>query len=107
MNHSSSTPGHIEVHRLSPKKIVQKVLHPNRYKDSGSKRRASDAGNDSTTAKRLRAGSEKEVIVIDEEEDIEMNAPVSGNNHESAPRIENIDFSKILKGIRVSTGTLG
>ncbi|PSR71151.1 hypothetical protein PHLCEN_2v12997 [Hermanssonia centrifuga] len=110
VNHSSSTPGHIEVHRLSPKKIVQKVLHPNRYKDSGSKRRASDAGNDSMTAKRLRAGSEKEVIVIDDDDDdddIQMNAPVSGNNHESAPRIEDIDFSKVLKGIRVSPGTLG
>ncbi|KAI0703582.1 peptidase family C78-domain-containing protein [Cytidiella melzeri] len=91
--------------RLSPSKLVNKVLHP---QQSRRKRRASDTSIEnagSASAKRLRAGNE--VIVIDSDDEQNESVGIQRDVQAASGPAHEVDWHKIAEIFRVKAKTLG
>lgn len=92
-------------HRLSPSKLVNKVLHP---AGNNRKRVASEASIESgSAAKRVRAGKADNIIVIDSDDDDDggsrskRDGP-SGGSASIVTSVEDLQWSKLTKLFRLT-----
>lgn len=89
---SASSPISPQKQRMSPTKILKRVLHP--HSNSGN------TSGEGKRAKRIRSGDDNDVIVIDSDSD--EPSPSRGTNVEA----EDVNLTKVLPTFRVGINSL-